>query len=46
MKPKVDEAYGAYTGGGTKDFNGLSSVWNTIDSSIRDRLVFKGSEFE
>ena len=36
MKPKVDEAYGAYTGGGTKDLNGLSSVWNTIDSSVRE----------
>jgi|TARA_B110000483_G_scaffold243296_1_gene332343 hypothetical protein len=36
MKPKIDDAYGAFTGGASKDWNGLSGVWKTIDSSVRE----------
>jgi hypothetical protein len=36
MKPKIDETYLVYTGGETKDLDDLSSVWNTIDSSVRE----------
>ena len=46
MKPKIDDAYGAYTGNNdlseytaAQDWSDISSVWKSVDSSVSEKSL-------